>query len=170
MQWQQQIMTPLHEQLAADSFWTGYFGETTEDPGSYSLHLGIFIEPYLSFILKGRKSVESRFSLVRQPPWGRVQSGDVLVMKRSGGPVLGIGLIANAWSYELDEEAWPELRDRFREPLAMDEKTLWNRFERAAFATLMLLEEVRALQPFAVSKKDRRGWVVLRPGLEMTRA
>ncbi len=131
------------------------------------MHLAVFVEPYLSLILEGRKSVESRFSMVRQPPWGRVENGDVLVMKRSGGPVLGIGLISHSWCYELDPETWPVLRDRFRKPLAMDETTLFDRFERASYATLMTLTEVRTLDPIRIAKRDRRGWVVLRSGLSL---
>jgi hypothetical protein len=60
---------------------------------SNRLHLAVFIEPYLSFIFEGTKTIESRFNMRKQAPFGQVSAGDVLLLKRSGGPVCGVCLI-----------------------------------------------------------------------------
>jgi ASC-1-like (ASCH) protein len=53
----------------------------------------VFIEPYLQFILDGQKTVESRFSANRSAPYQQVGKGDVVLLKRTGGPVMGVGSV-----------------------------------------------------------------------------
>ena len=52
------------------------------------LHLAVLKEPYLEFILKGEKTVESRFSIRRRAPYKRVEKGDVVILKQQSGNVL----------------------------------------------------------------------------------
>lgn len=43
------------------------------------IHLAILTEPYLEWILSGKKTVESRFSIHRVPPFGVVSPGDAFL-------------------------------------------------------------------------------------------
>src|SRR5688572_23664147 len=78
-----------------------------------ALHLAVFVEPYLSYILDGSKTVESRFSTRPIAPHGRVHEGDVILMKPSGKPIAGWCRAGRVWNYELDPSSWVEIRDRF---------------------------------------------------------
>lgn len=131
---------------------------------SAAVHLAIFVEPYLRLILEGVKTLESRFSKNRCPPYGRVHTGDYLLLKRSGGPVLGLCRVACVWSYQLDPERCREIRATFAEGLCAREESFWAAREGAAFATIMELTDVRPLDPFTCEKRDRRGWVVVDDG------
>src|ERR1700733_995238 len=77
------------------------------------IHLGVFVEPFLEALLDGRKTVESRFSVHRWAPFDRVQSGDLILLKRSGGPVVGIAVAGEASYYELDADKLDDIRDRY---------------------------------------------------------
>jgi hypothetical protein len=125
-----------------------------------SLHLAVLVEPYLSFILDGQKTVESRFSIRSIPPYGRVSAGDVVLLKISGGPIVGAFTAAAVWSYELDPASWSELRRDFTDALCA-QAGFWEQRSRAVFATLVRVADVRRLSPLSVPKRDRRAWVVL---------
>lgn len=125
-----------------------------------SLHLAVLVEPYLSFILDGQKTVESRLSMRAMPPYGRVDAGDLVLLKESGGPIVGAFTAAAVWSYELDPRSWHELQRDFAEALCA-QAGFWEQRARAAFATLVRVAEVKRLPPIAVPKRDRRAWVVL---------
>jgi ASC-1-like (ASCH) protein len=58
--------------------------------GSNSLHLAILNEPYLEYILQGKKTIESRFSLTRVPPYKQVSKGDIVFLKQYGDPIVGL--------------------------------------------------------------------------------
>ncbi len=132
-----------------------------------SLHLAVLVEPYLGFILGGQKTIESRFSVRPGPPYGRVDAGDVVLMKASGGPIVGAFTAGSAWDYRLDPRSWRELRSTFAEALCAQDG-FWERRAAAEYATLIRVREPRALPPLAIPKRDRRGWVVvserLKPG------
>jgi len=135
---------------------------TTSQSGA-SLHLAVLLEPYLSYILDGRKTVESRFSRRPTLPFGRVSPNDVVLLKRSAGPVIAACGIGAVWSYHLDPDSWSELKHRFSSTLCA-EGTFWDDRRHAEYATLMRLDWVRALTPVWIPKRDRRAWAVLKDG------
>jgi predicted transcriptional regulator len=125
-----------------------------------SLHLAVFVEPYLSFILDGRKTIESRFSVRPMPPFGCVDAGDVVLLKESGGPVVGAFTATAAWDYRLDPATWHELRRDFAVALCAQD-AFWEEREGAEYATLIQVSHPRRLPSVSIPKRDRRGWVVV---------
>lgn len=150
----------LQEAVRADSYWSAYLRSSGERQ-AIRMHLAIFVEPFLGFVLDGSKTIESRFSVNATAPYGRVSRGDVVLLKRSGGPICGICQAANVWYYELDKRAWREIRRRFATALRLDAPDLKDRCNRASYATLIRLKHVSPTLPIGVAKRDRRGWVVL---------
>lgn len=136
----------------------------------FSLHLAVFVEPYLQYVLQGAKTIESRFSLRRSAPYGRVRPDDLLLLKRSGGPITGICTVSNVWLYHLDPASWQFIRREFAQALCAQDPAFWQQREHANFATLMRVENVRAIAPMTFPKRDRRGWVVLWNGAPITAA
>jgi hypothetical protein len=125
------------------------------------IHLAIVLEPYLAFILDGTKTVESRFSRNGCAPFGRVSVGDVVLLKRSSGPVVGLCTVSDVWDYRLAPGSLVEIKERFG-PAICPQGRFWEERRDAAFATLMRVDGSRPLPNLTVPKKDRRGWVVLR--------
>ncbi|MGO8670176.1 MAG: ASCH domain-containing protein [Capsulimonadaceae bacterium] len=148
--------------MELDEFWGAYLCAMKQKAQPQAtFHLAVFVEPYLSFVLDGRKTVESRFSSRRFPPFDRVARGDVIVLKKSGGPIVGVCRAAEAWSYELDRTTWGQIRDEFTAALCAQDPEFWELRESAAFATLIRIDSTTQLPEIECEKKDRRGWVVL---------
>jgi dephospho-CoA kinase len=148
--------------VQGDPFWEGYLRHVvTLSTAQCSFHLAILVEPYLQFILEGRKTVESRFSMRRCAPYECVQRGDIVFLKRSSGPIVGLCQIADAWFYRLDPDSWNMIRKEFTQALCAQDPDFWQVRRHATFATLMRLQHVRTLSPLSYTKRDRRGWVIL---------
>jgi hypothetical protein len=130
----------------------------------HNIHIGIFTNPFLRYVLEGRKTVESRFSKRRIVPYRAVAAGDLLYLKISGGPLVGFCRIANVEFYELDRIVLNELRTRYAEPMCATNTDFWAARAESRYATFMHLEEARPLRPIEYHKRDRRGWVVLARG------
>jgi len=129
---------------------------------SFRVHLAIFVEPFLSFILEGRKTVESRFSAVKCAPYDRVSPGDLMLLKRAAGPVVGLCHITSASFYELDKDSLREIRDRFANAICADDR-FWKERSACSYATLMTLNNPIEIPHFHVAKRDRRGWAIINP-------
>jgi len=127
-----------------------------------AVHLAVFNQPYLDFVLEGRKTVESRFSAIRCAPYQRVRTGDVLLLKPAGGPIVGLCLVQHVWFYALDRSSWQDVRRTFAKELCAQDPDFWQAREHAQFATLMRVSKPTTIQAVECEKRDRRGWVVLR--------
>jgi hypothetical protein len=161
LNWAEEIVRRVAFAVRGNLFWHSYFEKLDEGKES-GLHLAILKEPYLEFILKGEKTIESRFSNRRCAPYKRVEKGDVVILKQQSGPVLGLCRVSHAWFYELDPESWQIIRKDFTAALRAEDPGFWRDREAASFATLMSIDNVHALPPISCGKRDRRGWVILK--------
>ena len=149
-------MSELAERLRGDAFWESYL-----EAAPRTLHLAVFVPPYLDLILAGRKTAESRFSRRRIAPHGRVAAGDVLLLKRSGGPIAGVCLTERVWHYDLEDTGLAAVRTEFAAALCATGDAFWQARATARYATIMTLAYVRPIAPLPYDKRDRRGWCVL---------
>jgi hypothetical protein len=124
------------------------------------IHLAVLIEPFLGYILQGKKTVESRFSRHRIAPYQRIERSDVVLLKATAGPVVGCFTAAWVKCLELDEGTLADVRARYSEAICADDDFWQTRSERR-YVTLLGVQDPRALPPVKVSKSDRRGWIVL---------
>lgn len=156
------LLQDLQRVARHDHVWSGVVdGHVHGSDEQVGIHLAIVLEPYLEFILDGSKSVESRFSRNGCAPFGRVSAGDVVLLKRSSGPLVGLCTVSDVWDYRLTSAALAEIKDRFGSAICAQDG-FWEDRRDAAFATLMRIEDTRPLPDLTVPKRDRRGWVVLR--------
>lgn len=126
-------------------------------------HLGVFSEPFLSYVLDGSKTVESRFSSNRCPPFRAVSEGDILLVKAAGGPVVALGEILRTWYLaHPTRRQIDDLAQRFGRELRDDVPDFWDSRRDASFVSLFSLGRVYKFErPLECPKRDRRGWVVL---------
>ncbi len=158
--WKSQLIELIHKNIQRNDFWNSYYSSTNKFSG-LNIHLGIFVEPYLQFIIEGKKTIESRFSVNRCPPFGRVSKGDILLLKRSGGPIVAICLINDVWNYRLDKSLWNEIKEVHAKALCIDDPEFWKQKKNSNYATLMRIRNVLLFNPIYFEKRDRRGWVIL---------
>jgi hypothetical protein len=156
------LLESVRASLPEDAFWFPYLTDLLGDPRhNKAVHLGIFNQPYLDALLFGRKTIESRFSSVRCAPYYSVKTGDIVLVKRSSGPIVGLFRAGEVWSYRLSSKAWTTIKERFGEAISPSGPDFWQDNESATYATLIEVDHVRHLEPISWNKSDRRGWVVL---------
>jgi hypothetical protein len=158
--WKDQLVELVHQNIEKNDFWNSYYSDTKKF-SSINIHLGIFVEPYLQLIIEGKKTIESRFSVNRCPPFGRVSKGDILLLKRSGGPIVAICLINDFWTYHLDKTLWDEIKEIHAKALCINDPEFWKQKKNSNYATLMRIKNVFIFNPIFFEKRDRRGWVIL---------
>ncbi len=128
-------------------------------------HLAILKQPWLDLILEGKKTIESRFTKIRCAPYGRINTGDVVYLKESGGPVKGQFTVSKVETYtDLTCEMLLDINRRYHRHIFVDPQFqgFWEKWSAAKYATLIHVDNVIAYQnPFPFQKKDARAWIVL---------
>jgi hypothetical protein len=156
--WATDAVRHIRQELRGDAQWTTALGPAAR---AARIHLAVFVEPFLSYVFDGSKSIESRFSTNQCAPFRRVAPGDVILLKAASGPVRGICAVSKAWFFDLRTVPLSTLRERYAESICATDDGFWRSREKADFATLMKLRWVRELPPMTCPKRDRRGWVIL---------
>lgn len=131
----------------------------TDDSPEAGLHIACMVEPFLGYILEGKKTIESRFSKPLIPPYQRVTVGDVVLLK--SGPIVASFRTTSVDFIELNGREFNRLIKDYSAALCADEE-FWEVRADKRYASLLGISDVRQLTPLRVNKRDRRGWMVLR--------
>ena len=123
-----------------------------------TIHIAIVHEPFLSYMFSGRKTIESRFSRHRIPPFGRVQPGDLVLLKAD--KVCGCFTVAWSKFIDLASEPLDNIIKRYGKEICAGE-AFWAQKKGSKYATLMGICDVRRLTPITITKRDRRAWLSL---------
>ena len=141
--------------------WAGRYANALDPTHPVQLHLAIFVEPFLSWVIDGTKTVESRFSSVRCAPWDAVNENDVVLMKQSSGPVVGSFVVSFVSSYRIAEGDLDDIGGLFGDSIRAEDNEFWANRSGAKYATLMGIAAHHRIEPTPIPKRDRRGWVVI---------
>jgi len=124
-------------------------------------HLVILKKPYLDLILSGVKTIESRLTKGKTAAFGRVQAGDKLFLKASGGPVCATATVAEVQYYpNLTPPQIVEIKQQYGHQIGGSD-TVWETLMDRTCGFLVWLGDVRPIEPVRLEKKDWRAWVVL---------
>jgi hypothetical protein len=163
--WTDDAMVRIETELRADPHWS----RVLSSRATRTVHLAIFVQPFLGRVLDGTKLIESRFSVRRCAPFQRVWNGDIVLVKEASGPVRAVCEVGTTWFFDLGaapadgskHTQLEEIRARFGDRICAPDETFWESCKGTSYASLVELNELRLVNPIACPKRDRRGWVVL---------
>lgn len=131
-------------------------------------HLAIMSKPTIEAILAGKKTIETRFSKHRIPPFGVVSLGDTIYMKPPGDEILGQFKVKRVFSYEgLTSTEVDKIFLEYGNQIGIgnnEEDERYHQYKKeSSFGTLIFITESERFitSPLKIKKSDMRGWVVL---------
>ena len=124
------------------------------------VHLGIFGEPYLTYMLEGKKTIESRFSKNKIAPYNQITNNDIILIKKSSGDVWGYFTIKDVLFFDLNITSIDEIKLKYNKQLCVDE-TIWTTKKNSNYATLIIIDNLVKLKPFHINKKGMQTWIKL---------
>src|SRR5260370_37011513 len=138
----QNLLSDLRVALAKDRFWRRSLSVQNEK--RFTLHLAIFREPYLTSIMEGKKTIETRFAKRPCAPYQRIAAGDIIVLKRASGGIVGICMAERVWFYRLDVESFSLIKEIFGSAICPADESFWHPCKQSAVATPRLVSNVAA--------------------------
>ena len=127
-------------------------------------HLAIFKGEGAELILSGKKTIESRFSQRRDPPFGAIGAGDLVYIKPSGQDIIGQFRVKKVIFFDgLTPDDVSDIKKQYGLQLVVDE-TYWTNKSNAKYGTMIFIGDSSRFitSPVKIPKKDKRGWVVLK--------
>jgi len=125
-------------------------------------HLAIFDKKTIQKIFSGKKTMDIRLSRRKVLPFGHISSGDKILIKETGGKVLGEFNAARVISYDnLDSVQLEKVKRDYNRFIKMD-SLFWHEREDSKYGTIIFIDKVQpVLIPMFFKKRDRRPWMVL---------
>ena len=126
-------------------------------------HLAIFKGDGAEKILSGEKSIESRFSKRKDPPFGMISNGDLVYIKPSGKDIIGQFRVKKVIFFDgLNQQDLKGIKLKYGENIVGNEE-YWKAHQEAKYGTLIFIGDSSQFltSPIKIPKKDLRGWVVL---------
>lgn len=126
------------------------------------IHIAILKPGYIRDILAGRKTIESRLTKTRQPPFGKVEPGERLYLKASGGPFMATAVAGQVHSFEdTSPDDINRVRDRFGKQIGGDD-AYWESKRDSRYVTLVELTDIKPVDTGPDYKKAyMKAWYVL---------
>lgn len=126
-----------------------------------TLHLGIFTQDYLTYMLEGKKTIESRFSKKKTAPYEKITKDDIVFVKKSGGNVIAYFTIKEVLFFDLKETSIEKIKEKYNKDLCLDD-SFWENKKACRFATLIFIDQLVKIKPFSINKKGMQTWIVLK--------
>lgn len=124
------------------------------------VHMAIMTEPYLSWILEGKKTIESRFSQKRIAPFQKVDEKDIILLKKSGGDIAGVFEAGVVSCFEgLDPQGILTIRNQYNDKICGSD-AFWQSRQICRYATLIEVNLLFVLEPIRIKGKNRQSWIV----------
>ncbi|MDD5363536.1 MAG: hypothetical protein PHN88_15545 [Ignavibacteria bacterium] len=164
MSWKNKLIHHIINEIAVDKDWKTIAQNTFINP-HIGIHLAVFKEPYISLIYTGEKKIESRFSINKISPFNKVLENDLIILKKSGGPITGVFIAGMVHYFDfITKEKLIDINLQFGSKICPKyDPEFWVTREKANYATLIEIKRVKKLKPYLIEKKDRISWVVLSP-------
>lgn len=131
-------------------------------------HLAIMSSKMAEAVLLGKKTVESRFSLSKIPPFGQISKGDLVYIKLPGGEIVGQFRVEKAIFFDgLEPKDIDKIKDEYQSRLSSsdseEDRRYWKDKKKSHYASLIFISNSERFitSPLKIKKKDQRGWMVL---------
>lgn len=124
-------------------------------------HIAILKQPFFNMVLSGEKTIESRWSMNKIPPYDKVSVGDKILLKESGKDVTAIAIVKDVKYYQLSPELVEEIRLKYGKQIGTDKFKDWKSTMQKRYCTLIWLCNVKEIEPIKVKRSNGAGWLIL---------
>ena len=164
MKWKENLNNYVELKIKKNEIIRGYYRSNKIDIDSIGIHLAVFTEPFLSLLLNGKKTIESRFNINKVSPYKKVAIGDIVFIKKSGGAIFGYFIVKKVqYLTEPSVIELKEVRKMYAEKIcASAVNDFWDNRISTKFISLFEVTKLKIILPITINKNDRMAWVVIK--------
>jgi len=122
------------------------------------MHLGVFVEPYITYMLNGKKIIESRFTKNKSKPHNFISNGDIVFIKKSCGSVIGYFIVKKVIFFDLSITLIDVIKDKYAKELCVLD-VFWDIKKNSRYAILIFIDKIIKLKSFNITKKGMQTWI-----------
>lgn len=125
-------------------------------------HLVICVNPFFDMIVSGKKTIESRWANKKIAPFGKLEVGDELIIKKSGEQIYFKSHVEAFEYYLLSPDIAEKIKKKYGKQIGIDKFADWEAAKNKKYLTLVWLGKVERLEGFKSPRSNGSGWIVLK--------
>lgn len=103
-------------------------------------------------MMDGKKKVESRFNKNKGMPYQKITKEDIVLVKKSSGPILAYFTIKEVKFFDLTKIKIQEIKREYNQLLCVMD-SFWKQKKESRYATLIFIDKIHLVKPFSITKK-----------------
>ena len=124
-------------------------------------HIAILRQQFFNMVLNGEKTIESRWSMNKTAPYGKIKQNDLILLKETGKNVTACAVADKVVFYELTPQKVEEIRLKFGKQIGTDKFEDWQSTLNKKYCTLIWLKDVKKIPEIKVKRSNGAGWIVV---------
>ena len=124
-------------------------------------HIAILRQPFYDMILRGEKTIESRWSQKKIAPYQKIKKGDTILFKLTGKDVTAKVKVEKVKFFELTPIIAEQIAIEYGKQIGVEKFEDWQTTKQKRYCTLIWLKDVTAIEPIKVQRSNGAGWIVL---------
>lgn len=167
MKWKEKVYRTFTRIAKEDPTLNKQYADLKFETSEVGIHLAVFGEPFLTLLLDGRKTVESRFSLNNISPFAKVSPGDFVFIKKTGGPICGYFIVKESHYFKTANRSILEkIKKNFGKQICDDAiPDFWKTRQSSNYISLLEVAKTGKLAALEIEKRDRTAWTVIRSSI-----
>lgn len=126
------------------------------------LHLAIFAPGYIDKIFNGQKTIDGRFSLVKCLPFNGIEPGDLVLMKKTGGHIIGYFVAGRIQFMEdLNPQTVKRIIGKYKNELSLSEDFISKKLSSRYVTLIEILKPTKFRMSVTVRKRNLSAWIRL---------
>lgn len=124
-------------------------------------HIAILRQPFYDMILRGEKTIESRWSQKNIAPYQKIKKGDTILFKLTGKDVTAKAKVEKVKFFELTPIIAEQIAIEYGKQIGVEKFEDWQTTKQKRYCTLIWLKDVTTIEPIKVQRSNGAGWIVL---------
>jgi ASC-1-like (ASCH) protein len=108
---------------------------------------------FLSKIISGEKTIESRWYQTKRTPWHNIKSGDIVYFKDAGAMVTVKATVKDVLFFdELNKQKVEKILQKYGKAIGFKSSQYTEYFDKKNYCILIFLKDVMEIEPFDIDK------------------
>jgi len=110
--------------------------------------------------------MESRFTKNKCAPYKQIFGGDIVIVKKSSGNIVGYFETFAVQYHDLRETRIDFIKKKYNDELQIHNRNFWYNKKSSRYVTLIKINNYVNIKPIKIEKTNRMAWIVLREAIQ----
>lgn len=124
-------------------------------------HIAIMKSKFYNLLIKGEKTIESRWSIKKIAPYNKINVNDIIYFKESGKQIINYkAIVKKVKFFEINEKTFNFIYKNYKNNICMQYFDNLEIYKNKKYCTLVWITNLQKINPINFVHKDQLAWII----------